>query len=84
MKTKELYTALFFIVIIISEKTFSQSYSEQAKSFITINTDTFALTGVKIIDGTGGPIKDHQTIVVENGRIVKVGGEASIEIPAGN
>jgi len=71
------------LFIFISINTFSQSYSESVKSFITINADSFALTDVKIIDGTGGSIKNHQTILVENSRIANVGDKAAIKIPAG-
>ena len=32
-----------------------------------------ALTHVKLIDGTGAPARDDQTVVIENGRITAVG-----------
>ncbi|HYK45940.1 MAG TPA: hypothetical protein VEV83_12265, partial [Parafilimonas sp.] len=48
-----------------------------------MSADTFALTDVKLIDGTGGPEKDHQTILVEHGRIIEVGEKSAIRVPAG-
>ncbi len=33
----------------------------------------FALIGVSVIDGSGGPVRENQTIVVKDGRIVALG-----------
>jgi len=41
-----------------------------------------AITHVRVIDGTGVPGRDDQTVVIEDGRIRDVGGAASIRIPA--
>jgi imidazolonepropionase-like amidohydrolase len=46
-------------------------------------TSTFALEGVRLIDGTGGPARDGQTIVVDKGRIRIVGPATSTSVPAG-
>ena len=81
MKPK-LFIGLLASVVFIHES-FSQAFSESVKPFISVQADTFALTDVKLIDGTGGPIRNHQTIVVENGRIAHVGDNASIKIPNG-
>jgi predicted amidohydrolase YtcJ len=70
-------------IILFTEKSLCQSSSESVKPFISVRADTFALTDVKVIDGTGGPAKDHQTILVENGRIIRVGDKNAIQIPAG-
>jgi imidazolonepropionase-like amidohydrolase len=40
------------------------------------------LTHAKVIDGTGAPARDHQTIIIENGRITAVGG-MELKAPAG-
>ncbi|HEX9158220.1 MAG TPA: amidohydrolase family protein [Syntrophales bacterium] len=46
-------------------------------------TRPLAITGVKIIDGTGGaPIPDG-IVIIEAGRITKVGTRAAVTIPAG-
>ena len=54
-------------------------------------TDTFvrplapivALTHARVIDGTGAPGRDQQTVVIEGGRITAVGDAARVKIPAG-
>jgi imidazolonepropionase-like amidohydrolase len=42
-----------------------------------------ALTGVRVIDGTGRAPADDQTVVMENGRIAAVGPRATVRIPTG-
>ena len=42
-----------------------------------------ALTGVKVIDGTGAPARTGQTVVIEGERITAVGPDGSVDIPAG-
>src|ERR671911_150104 len=42
-----------------------------------------ALTGVRIIDGTGGAPIEQGTIVMANGRIVAAGAASAVQIPAG-
>src|SRR5688500_3017807 len=44
-------------------------------------TAVTALTGVRIIDGTGRPPIERGTVIISNGRITAAG--ASIQIPAG-
>jgi len=55
----------------------ASSQSPQAPS----DTDVTALTGVRIIDGTGRPAIERGTLVFTNGRITAAG--ASVQIPAG-
>src|SRR5688572_3112393 len=42
-----------------------------------------ALTGVRIIDGTGRAPIDQGTIVIANGRITAAGASSSVQVPAG-
>ena len=49
------------------------------KPFIAIEAPVVALTHVRVIDGTGAPPREDQTIVIDHGRIASVGGPA----PAG-
>jgi len=52
-------------------------------NFITFNSPVTVLTHVRVIDGTGAPARDNQTLVIRDGRIAQVGGVASITLPAG-
>ena len=44
---------------------------------------TLALTGARVIDGTGAPPLEGATIVISDGRIQSVGTGAAVTIPAG-
>jgi imidazolonepropionase-like amidohydrolase len=53
------------------------------KSYVTVNEPVVALTNVRLIDGTGTPAKDGQTIVITGQKIAAVGPASSVTIPAG-
>jgi len=59
----------------------AQQLSAAVKQFISVNEDTIALTHVKVVDGTGGPSKANQTIIVIKGRIVQFGNYGNIVVP---
>src|SRR5436190_10200827 len=69
--------------ILIACITDAQQFSPAVRQFITVNTDTVILTHAKIFDGTGGPAKANQTIVIIKGRIAQVGSSASINTSSG-
>src|SRR5262245_9750168 len=48
-----------------------------------VNSGVTAITGVRIIDGTGRASVQNGTIVINNGHIEAVGPAASVKIPAG-
>ncbi len=57
--------------------------SKAVREYVTIDTPTVVLTHVRVIDGTGAPARDNQTIVVRDGRIAALGDAASIQPPEG-
>jgi cytosine/adenosine deaminase-related metal-dependent hydrolase len=52
-------------------------------NFIKIDAPVVALTHVRVIDGTGAPSRDDQTVVVRDGAIAAVGAAALVGIPSG-
>ena len=52
------------------------------KEFIRVSSHVVALEHATVIDGTGTPAKQDQTIVVASGRIAAVGPSGSVEVPA--
>jgi imidazolonepropionase-like amidohydrolase len=50
--------------------------------YTRVDTAAFALTNVRVIDGTGAPAKPGQTIVVQNGMITALGATGSVAVPA--
>ena len=60
----------------------AQTLSPDVRAFVRVDTSIFALTHVRVIDGTGAAARDDATIIVVRGKIDKVGG-AGTAIPAG-
>jgi enamidase len=52
-------------------------------AFIKVQAPVIALTHVRVIDGTGAPARDNQTIVIRDGNIVSLGDAARVPPPAG-
>src|SRR5581483_8033645 len=57
-----------------------QTPSPSVRPFIKIDAPTVALTHARVIDGTGAPAREDQTIVISHGKIVSVS-EASVAPP---
>jgi imidazolonepropionase-like amidohydrolase len=57
--------------------------SDTTRSFISVEAPVLALTHLRLIDGTGGPPADDQTVVIQNGVILSVGPVTRASIPAG-
>ena len=53
------------------------------KPYVTVNEPVVALTNARVVDGTGAPVKDGQTIIIRGEKIAAVGPAASVQVPAG-
>ncbi len=60
---------------------FAQTLSPEVKAFVKIDSPIVALTHVRVIDGTGAPARDDQTIVLSHGKIESISDSASATIP---
>jgi imidazolonepropionase-like amidohydrolase len=70
-----------FLLLFVASQGNAQQFTPSVQQFITVNADTFALTHAKIIDGTGGPAKPDQTIIITKGRIANVGNSGNTKLP---
>lgn len=59
------------------------SLSPAVREFVVLDAPVFALTHVRLIDGTGAPAREDQTVVVSGGKILALGDAAVVRIPAG-
>ena len=50
---------------------------------VAIREQAFVLEHVRVIDGTGAPARDDQSVVVQDGRIASIGPAGSVQAPAG-
>ncbi|WP_419948837.1 amidohydrolase family protein [Candidatus Palauibacter sp.] len=62
----------------------AQSYdrlSEETREYVAVSASVVALDNVRVIDGTGGPILDDQTVLLRDGRIAAVGPSSAVSVP---
>lgn len=74
--------ALLFVPASLGAQAFT-SLSEAVRQYVTVPEASVALTNVRVVDGTGAPALEDQTIVIENGRITSVTPAAQARVPAG-
>jgi imidazolonepropionase-like amidohydrolase len=53
------------------------------RPYVTVNEPVVALTNARVVDGTGAPVKDGQTIVIRGEKIAAVGPASAVQVPAG-
>jgi imidazolonepropionase-like amidohydrolase len=51
--------------------------------FVKVEAPVIALTHVRVIDGTGAPARDDQTLIISGGKIQSLGPSAGTAVPAG-
>ena len=76
---------LFIALVLLAQPAGSaqQALSQNVKPYVRTNAAVVALTNVRVIDGTGQPARDKQTIILRNGLIADVGDAARVPAPAG-
>jgi imidazolonepropionase-like amidohydrolase len=57
--------------------------SAGARQFVKVEAAVVALTNVRVIDGTGAPPRDGQTIVIREASIAALGDSATVKPPEG-
>ena len=60
-----------------------QKLAPITRQFVSVSAPVVALVHVRVIDGTGAPPREDQTIVIDHGRIAAVGNAAFTAAPAG-
>ena len=53
------------------------------RPFVSVDAPVIALEHVRVIDGTGAPPAEDQTIVIDHGKIAAVGAASRTAVPAG-
>ena len=51
------------------------------RNFLKVDAAVVALVHVRVIDGTGAPARDDQTLVIRDGNIAAIGSSASTAVP---
>ena len=66
MKKSAPVALALFVFVLVTGKTQAQAFTPEVSTFIKVRQGSIALTDVKIIDGRGGPAKEHQAILLQN------------------
>jgi enamidase len=75
--------ALAAVAVVVVSAQPPQQFNNLVRSFVKVDAPVLALTHVRVIDGTGAPAREDQTIVVRNGSITDVGDAARVTAPEG-
>jgi imidazolonepropionase-like amidohydrolase len=68
-----------FLIVAAAFAQAPNRFAPGTKPFVAFDDPVMALTHVRIIDGTGAPAREDQTIVIDHGKIASIGGA----VPAG-
>jgi len=58
-------------------------FTDAVRAFIKVDAPVVALTNARVIDGTGAPAKERQTLVIRGGAIAEIGDGARVKAPEG-
>jgi imidazolonepropionase-like amidohydrolase len=72
---------LFVCCLAMAGLSSAQTLSPGVRNFVKVEAPTVALTHVLVIDGTGAPARENQTIILSQGKIQSVSDAASASIP---
>jgi len=71
------------VCLFICRSAFSQTLSDNNKRFVAFQQESFAITNVTLIDGTGTVPQIAMTVVVKGGKITDIGPSNKLSVPAG-
>src|SRR6266851_5105209 len=72
--------ALFLVILAWRSLVAAQTLSPEVKAFVKVDAPVVALEHVLVIDGSGGPVRDDQTIMLVRGRIESVTSTTSANV----
>ncbi len=80
-------TTIFSIAIILAAavpaRAQTREMAQGVRDYVTVDAPVVALTHARLVDGTGAPQKDDQTIVIRGENVVAVGKTGTVAIPDG-
>ncbi|PYY17720.1 MAG: amidohydrolase, partial [Acidobacteria bacterium] len=57
-----------------------QELSEKVRQFVKVDAPVVALVHVRVIDGTGGPAREDQIIILSQGKIASISDAAAAQV----
>jgi imidazolonepropionase-like amidohydrolase len=81
MRTSTLRYAVAVLSLFCLTLSEAQTLSPAVQSFVKIKGPLVALTHVRVIDGSGGPPREDQTLLINKDKIQSIGDAASLSVP---
>ena len=75
-------TAAVVALTVLPSSATAQRVARQFQQFVAVDAPVVALTNAKVIDGTGAPAATGQTVLIRDDRIVAVGPNERVAVPA--
>ncbi len=85
MSYRTFVVALASLALLATPEVLAQrpTLSTAVRAFVAVDTPVVALTHARVIDGTGAPARDDQTLIIRDGRIAALGNSRSVAVPVG-
>ena len=85
MRNRSLLTLLAPLALIDAPHLYAQrpALAAAVRSYVAVDSPIVALTHARVIDGTGAPARDDQTLIIRDGHITALGASSSVNVPAG-
>ncbi len=83
MRFRHLSAAVFVTLSGLALAAQRPALSDPVKEYVSVNADVVALTNARVIDGTGGPARQGQTLILRGDTIAEVGPSGGVRIPEG-
>jgi imidazolonepropionase-like amidohydrolase len=74
-------TSFVITLIAICSVAAAQTLSPGVRQFVSVDAPVVVLTHVRVIDGTGAPARQDQTLILATGKIASIGDSSSVTIP---
>ena len=76
-------TFVLLVLVTLLRAQTENRFQPGIRPFVSVDDSEIALLHVRVIDGTGAPAVEDQTIVVQGGKIAAVGASATVSVPDG-
>ena len=85
MRYRSVKSVLASLALLASPELNAQrpTLSTAVRAYVAVDSPVVALTHARVIDGTGAPARDDQTLIIRDGRIAVLGASRSIAVPGG-
>jgi imidazolonepropionase-like amidohydrolase len=80
---KTLVALCLLLAVLAPALTQTSQLSQEVREFVSVEAPTIALTHARVINGTGSPALQDQTLVISGGKVQTVGPSSSAKIPEG-